>query len=157
MDKVARRRAEREAAKRKAEKEANEQVEREVKERAEKEAREKAERGAKEQERGEGLMTEDKRIEREKVEREAKEKTEREAKEREEQKKAPTLKIPSAWGLTVGKNDRSRKTFGLSLKEQKNEWAGAWDLGSTEDVSDLPPVPPVTAGLFDVIGNRIGG
>ena len=149
MDRVARRRAEREAAKRKAEKEANEQVEREVKERAEKEVREKAERGAKEQERGEGLMTEDKRIEREKVE--------KEAKEREEQKKAPTLKIPSAWGSTVGKNDRSRKAFGISQKELKNEWAGAWDLGSTEDVSDLPPVPPVTAGLFDVIGNRIGG
>ena len=43
-------------------------------------------------------------------------------------------KIPSIWGSTIGKNDRSRKTSGLSQKEQKSEWANTrcLSLGSRE-------------------------
>ena len=183
-DREAKEQAEREA-KEKAEQEARENAEQKARENAEKEAKEKAEREAKEQaereekerlerereqeriekerieqERIEQERIETERIEREgkeKAEREANEKAEREAREREEEKKKTSAsKIQSAWGSTVGKNDRSRKTS-LSQKEQKNEWANTWDLGSAEK-DNLPGLPPIftssnTGGLFDGAGN----
>jgi len=129
-------------AKRRAKKEAKEQAERDAKEKVEQEAKERTER-------------EKERLEREGVEREEKEKAERE-KEREEKKKVPVSKIPSAWGSIFEKSDRSRNTSALSQKERKNEWAGAWDFGSTEkEPSVLPPIFTSSApgGNFDGAGN----
>ena len=184
VEEAARAKAER-TAKRKAEREAKEQAEREAKEKAEQEAREKAEKEAREQAEGEVReraereakeiaekerlereernraekeRVEKEREEKERAEREAEEKADREAKEREEKKKTPASKIPSAWGSTVGKNDRSRKTSSLSQKEQKNEWANTWDPNSAdrekEDHSGLFPLTtPAAPGLFEGVGN----
>jgi hypothetical protein len=169
-------RQEREKRKREEERAERERIENErvEKERIEKERIEKAriERERIENERIENERIEKERVERERVERErvekeerekaereAKEKADREAKEREEAEKAKTLasKIPSARGSTVGKNDRSRKTSALSQKEQKNEWAGAWDSNSTEKEgsSGLPPILTSSGlgGVFDGAGD----
>jgi hypothetical protein len=168
-------------AREKAEKEAKERVERQERERRKKEE-ERAERERIENERVEKERIEKERIEkariererienervekervekeeREKAEREAKEKADHEAKEREEAEKAKTLasKTPSARGSTVGKNDRSRKTSTLSKKEQKNEWAGAWDFNSTEKEESSGLLPILTSsgpgGIFDGAGD----
>ena len=180
IEREAREQAEREAKER-AEREAREQAEREVREqaeeaarekrdrnarrKAEKEAAKKAERMAKEkEEREEKEMYEREmkekmeREEKEREEREAKEEADREAKETgEEKNKVPASKIPSGWGSTVGKNDRSRKTSGLPQKEKKSEWAGSWDFGSAEqdEHSGLPPIitSSVPGGIFSGAGN----
>ena len=175
-EREARERAEEEArvkaerdAKRKAAKEAREQAVREAREKADRMAKEKEEREEKEmKERHEREMKEryEREVrekiegeEKEKAEREAKEKADREAKEREEEekKKVPASKIPFAWGSTVGKNDRPRKTSGLPQKEQKNEWASSWDFGSAEqdEHSGLPPIitSSVPGGIFSGAGN----
>ena len=94
----------------------------------------------------------------EKAEMEAKERVEREVRERTEaETKALASKVPSARGSTIGKNDRSRKTSALSQKEQKNEWAGAWDSNSTETEgsSGLPPILTSSrpSGIFDGAGD----
>ena len=146
-------------AREKAKLEAAEKAEQKEKERAdqlkaEEEARKKAER-----EEQEKMKREEERLEREREE--AREKANREAKEREEEekKKFTTSKTPSAWGSTIGKNnDRPRKTSGLSQKEQKNEWGGAWDFNSTEqkdEPSGLPHIitASVPGSIFNGAGN----
>ena len=165
VDGAVKERVEKKAAK-KAAREARQQSAREarekdeqVREKAEREAREKDEREEKKRlEREERLEKEERerieREEKEKAEREAKEEAAREAKERgEEKNKVPASKIPSGWGSTIGKNDRSRKASGLSQKEQKNEWASSWDFGSTEkdEHSGLPPITTssVPGSIFD--------
>ena len=176
LEEAARVRAER-TAQRKAEREAKIQAEREAREKADQEAREKSEREAKEKadrEEQERLKKEERlkkkeeerlrkeeeerlegeRIEREKekekAEREAKQKAELEAKAEEEKRKAPVSKIPSPWGSTAGKNDRSRKTSALSQKEQKNEWAGRWDPDATQKDGLAPIITSSTqSGLLD--------
>jgi len=153
-----------EITKQKAAKKARERAKREAREKAEQEAREKAEREAKEREEREEverLEREKERLEREEIERlerEEKETADRETKGREEEeRKKASSKTPSAWGSTVGRNDRSRKTSGLSQKEQKNEWANTWDFGPTGkgETSGLPPIitSSVPGGVFDGTSN----
>ena len=141
VDKVAIVRAEREVAK---------MAEREVRLMAREEAVERAEREAKEKlERDEG--------EKSRREKEVEENAEREAKEREEEEKntLASNKTQSARGSFSGRNDRSRKTSALLQKEQKNEWANTWNVGSSEKVvpSPLPSIfTSPASGLFDGAG-----
>ncbi|KAF9642247.1 hypothetical protein BDM02DRAFT_2470886 [Thelephora ganbajun] len=134
------------------------EAEKQAKEKAEQKAREKAERQARERaERMKGRLERIEKEEKEKAEREAKEKADRGVKKREEEekKKVPTSKLPSAWGSNVGKNDRSRKTSGLSQKEQKNEWGSSWDLGSIEKKDEPSGPPPIITS--SIPGSILGG
>ena len=159
-ERIAKRKAEK-AAKEQAEREAKERAEREAREQAEWEAREKVEREVKEMagRREKERLERDEKEEKEQAEKEA-EKVEREAKEGEERKKVPVSKSPSIWGSTVEKNDRSRKTSGLSQMEQKDERVNTCDLNSTdrekEDRSSLLPITTSSAsGCFDNVGKSV--
>ena len=156
MDEVARVRADTEAAKR-AEREVKENAERQAEEgarvKAEVTARRIAQKEAMERMRRETRERE----ENEKAERETKEKSEREAKEREEGgRDVSALNTPSALGLSVRKNDRSRKTSTLSQKDQKNEWAGTRDTRPTNEQgpSGLPPISTSDASSLSDSANN---